>query len=249
MPLAALNISSVQHHLLDEAERAAAWAGLELRPTASGLSLAVPGGPAIAAARELLSRPRPGSRDLLWRAVLAGQEDVVDATAGLGADAFHLAAKGARVTLIERSPVLAALLDDALTAAGAGALGEAAQQTATRLRLVVGEAVEVLDGRAIPAAGVVYLDPMFTAVSGSAAPPKGMAVLRRLLAAEEAAAGPETAGPEPGGQEAELLRSARAAAGKRVVVKRGLRAEPLAGVAPSGSLRGRTVRYDLYAPR
>ncbi|SPW27561.1 Ribosomal RNA small subunit methyltransferase J [Edwardsiella tarda] len=40
--------------------------------------------------------------------------DVVDATAGLGRDAFVLAALGCRVRMLERHPVVAALLDDGL---------------------------------------------------------------------------------------------------------------------------------------
>ena len=49
-------------------------------------------------------------------------------------------------------------------------------------------------------------------------------------------------------EEATLLAAARRAAGQRVVVKRPRKAEPLGGVQPSGSIEGRTVRYDLYAP-
>lgn len=40
--------------------------------------------------------------------------DVVDATAGLGRDAFVLAAVGCHVRMVERHPVVAALLDDGL---------------------------------------------------------------------------------------------------------------------------------------
>ncbi len=43
--------------------------------------------------------------------------DVVDATAGLGRDAFVLASVGCRVRMLERNPVVAALLDDGLRAA------------------------------------------------------------------------------------------------------------------------------------
>ncbi len=42
--------------------------------------------------------------------------DVIDATAGLGRDAFVLASLGCHVTLVERSPVAAALLEDGLAA-------------------------------------------------------------------------------------------------------------------------------------
>lgn len=43
--------------------------------------------------------------------------DVVDATAGLGRDAFVLASVGCRVRMLERNPVVAALLDDGWRAA------------------------------------------------------------------------------------------------------------------------------------
>ncbi|WP_241250026.1 class I SAM-dependent methyltransferase, partial [Citrobacter freundii] len=45
--------------------------------------------------------------------------DVVDATAGLGRDAFVLASVGCRVRMLERNPVVAALLDDGLARAEA----------------------------------------------------------------------------------------------------------------------------------
>lgn len=230
----------------DAARRGAEQVGLELRNVEGVLELAVPGGPAVAAAGELLSRPRPGTGDPLWRATLAGRATVIDATAGLGADAFHLAAKGAKVVMLERSAVIVALLRNALERAASGVLGADAMEAAARLALVHGEAVELLARGAPPtgimalAADVVYLDPMFSVTNDKAAPQKGMAVLRRLLAG----AGTELAHEE----ELALLDAARRRAARRVVVKRGRKAAPLAGVPPSGSIQGRTVRYDLYAP-
>ena len=44
---------------------------------------------------------------------------ILDATAGLGRDAFVLASLGCAVTLIERHPLVAALLEDGLQRAGA----------------------------------------------------------------------------------------------------------------------------------
>lgn len=229
----------VPSDLLTLARAAADAAGLRLQPGANGLlALSLADGTSVQAAGPLLATPRPGAHDPLWRAVLAGRERIIDATAGLGADAFHLAGKGANVTLIERSPVLTALLADALAAANAGRLGEAAAAAAARIELLHGDAVDLLTGEAPLRAAVVYLDPMFGGVTGSSAPPKAMAVLRRLLPAES----------EPAAAQLGLLEAARAAASRRVVVKRALKATPLAGVEPSGSLRGRTVRYDLYAP-
>ena len=42
---------------------------------------------------------------------------IIDATAGLGRDAFLLAALGSKVTLIERSNIMHALLADGMNAA------------------------------------------------------------------------------------------------------------------------------------
>ena len=62
-------------------------------------------------------RRRSGHNELLGRAVgvKAGESPrVVDATAGLGRDAYVLGDLGCEVTLVERSPVLALLLAHAL---------------------------------------------------------------------------------------------------------------------------------------
>ncbi|HET8985796.1 MAG TPA: class I SAM-dependent methyltransferase [Trueperaceae bacterium] len=200
-----------------------------------GLALRRVGGPVVTARTDLLQTPRAGGADLLHRAVLAGATDVIDATAGLGADAFHLAARGLEVTMIERSGVFASLLADALERARAGEYGPSAAAAAGRLRLHVADAREVLPTLQ---AGVVLLDPMFPASASTAAPKKGMNLFRELL--------PGAAAFEE--EHAQLLMAARRSATRRVVVKRALRSPHLAGVAPSGSLSGRTVRFDLYAP-
>jgi 16S rRNA (guanine1516-N2)-methyltransferase len=216
---------------------AATKGALVLAVGARGLSLRLGDGPGVTAAVQALARRPDQGPDLLWRAVLSGREPVVEATAGLGADGFHLAAKGASVTLVERSPLLVALLADALERARRGDLGPGAAGAAARVRLHEGDAREVLSSGAVAPeeAGVVYLDPMFPAAGSRALPPKGMALLRELLARD-------------GDDGGELLRAARQAATRRVVVKRHLRDGPLGGVAPSGSLRGRTVRFDVYPP-
>lgn len=176
---------------------------------------------------------RPPRRNpLLLRATLAGREprpDVVDATAGLGQDAFELAWAGCQVTMLERSSVVAALLEDGLARAArdpelAPAVG--------RLRLAVGDAADQLP--LLPRPDVVYLDPMYPLSGREGAKNKGMQALRLLLGGDDDAWA--------------LLEPARRSATRRVAVKRPLRAPPLAGVPPSGVLRGTTVRYDLYAP-
>jgi 16S rRNA (guanine1516-N2)-methyltransferase len=154
----------------------------------------------------------------------------VDATAGLGEDSLLLAAAGFSVTLIERDPAIAALLDDALARAGedpqlAGIV--------SRMRLVQGDAVDVL-----PALGfvpdVVFLDPMFPAKRKDAATKKKLQVFQML--------------EKPCDAEDELLAAAIAAHPRKVVVKRPLKGPHLGGVKPSSSIAGKVVRYDIIVP-
>jgi len=233
--------------------RAAAWAerlGLPLRPTGApvegvvlevgpqGLALRLGEGPAVTVAPRALTHRRSGGRDLLLRAVgrIEADDLIVDATAGLGADAFHLAARGMRVHMLERQPLVAALLEDALERAASGRAGEDARQAAAHLSLAAGDARVRLDA-IDPAPAVVLLDPMYPRAGKRALPNKGMALFRTLVGDDDDAA--------------ELLLVALRVARRRVAVKRPRRAAPLgAGApAPSGSVMGTTTRYDLYAPR
>ena len=213
-----------------------------LEVSSAGLAIRSAGAVRVTAATAKLTSPLLPGRDLLARALLTGQPGgppgVVDATAGLGADGFHLAALGHRVVMIEREPLLAVLLEDALSRALAGELGATAAAAAGRVTLVEGDTRDYLASMQASTA-IVYLDPMFPSKSGRGLTGKGMNTLRLEQQRDPAAAQAE---------DATLLAAARAHASRRVVVKRPLRGEPLGKLAPSGSLRGRTVRYDLYAP-
>lgn len=156
---------------------------------------------------------------------------VVDATAGLGVDAGALWRAGLQVTMLERDPVLLALLEDGLRR-----LRGAATSGHERLTLEAGEARDRL--ATLPwRPDVVYLDPMYPRSRGGAKR-SGAAWLRAWLGEP---------GPDDDEAARELLRIARAVARRRVVVKRPLRGPELApGV--SGALRGTTTRFDLYAP-
>ena len=151
---------------------------------------------------------------------------VIDATAGLGQDAFVLASAGCQVTLIERSGIIAALLADGLARAHRN---PATAESASRMDLLSGDANELLSGLS---ADTVYLDPMYPETGKTAAKTKTMRIFRALVG-EDADAD-------------ELLRSALSAATKRVVVKRPLKAPLLGAEAPSSSLRGKTTRFDIY---
>lgn len=154
---------------------------------------------------------------------------VVDATAGLGRDAFVLAALGCRLTLIERHPVVAALLHDGLRRAGEDP--EIGAWVTARMQLVWGQAPDVLAKLGEPA-DVVYLDPMFPHRHTSAQVKKEMRMFQSLV------------GSDPDADR--LLPAALAAARARVVVKRPGYAGFLDGQTPSMSVDTRKHRFDVY---
>jgi 16S rRNA (guanine1516-N2)-methyltransferase len=192
-----------------------------------------PGGVAADFCGELqreLAGPGAGRRRALARAAGLGPGEslqILDATAGLGRDAFRLASLGCQVMLVERSPIVAALLSDGIRRASADS---SAASAVGRMRLVTGDAREVL--RRAPRPDVVLIDPMYPPARKSAAPGRELALLRRLLGSDEDAG--------------ELLEAARAAALRRVVVKRRAHDPPLDGVPPDLSWPGRSTRFDVY---
>ena len=153
---------------------------------------------------------------------------VVDATAGLGRDAFLLASLGAEVTLIERSKEMHALLNDGLLRAAAA--GAPFSDIVARMTLVHGDARELLPNYT---PDVVLVDPMHPPRGNSALVKKEMRQLRELVGAD-----PDSF---------ELMQAALAAATKRVVLKWPLRADAMAGLkAPSHQILGKSTRYDVF---
>lgn len=152
---------------------------------------------------------------------------VLDATAGLGRDAFVLASLGAKVTLVERNPAVAALLFDGLRRAAATTelnwLGE-------RMQLLHSSALDALQQH--PAVDVVYLDPMF--------PPRD----KTALVKKEMRAFHDVVGSDIDADA--LLAPALKLAQKRVVVKRPGYADFLAEKAPTMSVTGKNNRFDVY---
>ncbi len=154
---------------------------------------------------------------------------IVDATAGLGRDAFVLASLGARVVLLERSPVVGALLADGLRRALENAEVSA---IAARMTFQVGDAVTYLETLSVRP-DVIYLDPMYPHTDKSALQKKEMRLFRRLV-------GPDDDAPQ-------LLETALHVARTRVVVKRPLQAPFLGGVRPDGKIESKNTRFDLYS--
>ncbi|WP_165491108.1 class I SAM-dependent methyltransferase [Lichenihabitans psoromatis] len=172
-----------------------------------------------------------GPREPLAKAVGFGnghRPTIVDATAGLGRDAFLLAALGLKVTLIERSPAVHALLADGL--ARASEAGPDIAVIVARMTLLAGDAKHHLAGLR---PDVVLVDPMHPPRLKSALVKQEMRDLRALVGADLDAPA--------------LMQAALAAATNRVVLKWPLRAEPMPGLdAPHHQVLSKTLRFDVF---
>ncbi|GAA4652109.1 class I SAM-dependent methyltransferase [Kistimonas scapharcae] len=158
------------------------------------------------------------------------QLHVLDATAGLGRDAFVLASLGCRMTLIERSDVVQALLIDGLRRAVDDPEVSAIVQNMT---LAPGDALRIMAAmETADRPDVVYLDPMFPHRRKAAAVKKEMRLFQDLVGEDPDADG--------------LLTQALALARFRVVVKRPRLAPDLAGKMPNYRLEGKSGRFDVY---
>ena len=167
---------------------------------------------------------------------------ILDTTAGLAGDAFVFASLGAQVTAVERSALLALMLDHAKAVAmrsidTAETMDASLHETLSRLTFINTDSLDYLRSAAGETPEVVYLDPMFPARKKSALVKKEMVVLQRLLG--------ETSDVSAD-NERQLLESALNCASHRVVVKRPRHAKPIAGVEPSYAMQGKSTRFDIY---
>lgn len=169
--------------------------------------------------------------EAIARAVGIGKKStvtVVDATAGLGKDSFILAMLGCSVIMLERSPIMALLLEDGLRRA---AESDALAEIAARMTFETAEACEWIKRQQTLCNHVVYLDPMFPAKSQSALSRGDMQFMQEIIGSDE--------------EFEDLFACARASGADRVVLKRPLRAEGVS-VKPTFSLKGKASRFDVF---
>ena len=162
---------------------------------------------------------------------------ILDATAGMGKDAFVFASLGAKVILMERSPISAALLSDGLERA---ALDDDIADIIKRMTLIFGDARSLADKETGTASllneapDVIYLDPMFPHRKKTALVKKEMLAFQHLIGDDA--------------DSDELLDVCRQVAKKRVVVKRPIKAPWLNNHKPSLSIKMKKHRFDIYLP-
>lgn len=153
---------------------------------------------------------------------------IIDVTAGLGNDAFLLATLGCKVCMVERSPLLAALLQDGMDRASSD---PKLKEIVSGITLIQGDARIVLEKlEELPE--TIYMDPMYPHRRKSALNKQEMRIIRCIVGADEDAG--------------QLLHAALLRAGKRVVVKRPKGAPRINDQIPTHVISMKNSRYDVY---
>ena len=153
---------------------------------------------------------------------------IIDATAGLGRDAFLLASLGATVTMIERSTEMHALLHDGM--ARALDAGGVTAEIISRMTLIHGDAIQLLPSLSPE---IVLVDPMHPPRNKSALVKAEMRQIRAIVGIDD--------------DQTRLMQTALAHASRRVVLKWPAKAAPMADIPPaSHQIIGKSVRYDVF---
>ncbi|GIL16723.1 MAG: hypothetical protein BroJett040_04740 [Oligoflexia bacterium] len=177
---------------------------------------------------------KKGKNELIARAIgiSKGFRDVVDATTGLGQDAFMMARLGCTVRAVERVDVIYKKLEQARLQPTEN---EKLKEILSRIQFIHQDSLQYLESLSeSERPEVIYIDPMFPEKKKTALPRKEMQIFQQLVGKDEDAA--------------DLVMTARKVAKERVVVKRPLKAPDLVpGV--SHHFLGTSVRYDLYITR
>lgn len=154
---------------------------------------------------------------------------IVDLTAGFAKDAFVLACLGCDITLVERHPIIAALLDDGLKRLYADP--EASRHF--HLKLYFEDAEHFLKHSLTSLPDIVYIDPMHPQRTKSANVKKDMQILQQWIPPEEH---PEN-----------LLNLSLKYAKKRVVLKWPRKSPAINSIKkPDFTYEENTVRFDVY---
>ncbi len=152
---------------------------------------------------------------------------VLDATAGMGRDAFIMATLGCKVTMLERNYAIYHLLENALIR-----LKNDEKFMLYSQRLTLNNTDSVMFSVNDKEFDVIYLDPMFPERKKSALVKKEMRLFKRL-AGEDLDAD-------------KLFEHALNSQAKRVVVKRPKGAPCLGNKKPSHEIVAKKFRYDVY---
>ncbi len=153
---------------------------------------------------------------------------ILDLTAGWGIDSFILAQHGKQVTMLEQNPLIHSVISRSLLNASKISRTRTATQ---RIVFELGNSLDYLQNLDRNKYDCIYLDPMFPEHKSNAKPGKEMQLLQKLTKNLDIDA---------------CFELALQKAGKRVVVKRPVKATPITLLKPDLNYREKTIRFDIY---
>lgn len=166
--------------------------------------------------------------DPLIRATCAGQKlKILDLTAGWGKDGLLMAQAGSHVTLLEKNPYMAALLQFAHQ----HLIDKTLQ---SRIHIIYTDAIaylHALSPKDYPQ--IIYIDPMHPKREKSAKVKKHLQVLQTLVSPNE--------------DVSELIALATSKVFEKVVLKWPAKSQP--PITSHHTYQGKTIRYDVYLPQ
>ncbi len=232
---------------------------LYIKVSSAGVSLCKDGMEMYADLTHMIKRLKKNnlSSELLVKAAKFSDKckTALDATAGMAEDSLLLAAAGFEVVLYEKDPIIYILVKDSLERArNIPELSEAV----SRMRLVNGDSIEAMrelrcdindcadiegeadsgnnkremniEGNAAKPPDIILLDPMFPERQKSGLVKKKFQLIHNL--------------ERPCSDEEAMMEAAMAARPQKIIIKRPLKGPYLAGIKPSYSLTGKSIRYD-----
>lgn len=155
--------------------------------------------------------------------------EILDATAGMGCDAFLLGCLGCTVTMVERSPIIGALLKNGLERGKKE--NHLCKLTHDRIMLVIDDAIQYMRNSKVQPY-TIYLDPMYPHSRKHALNKIEMRIIRQLVGSDD--------------DSPILLRRAIQTATNRVVVKRPKGAATIDQVKPTYTISMKNSRFDIY---
>lgn len=174
-------------------------------------------------------RSFPAAKQGAFNQALGKSKTVIDATGGWGGDTLLMCTQGYQVTILERQPMMAILLEDAMQRLSRTTWAK--QNNVTIPSVININAIDYFLGNSVKA-DCIYLDPMFPPKrKQSALANKGMQLLHRLVGEDQDAN--------------QLLAAAKKTQTKRIVVKRPDYADSL-GSKPDQQFSGKLLHYDVY---
>lgn len=182
---------------------------------------------------ETWKRTKIGKKDEFAKAIgiSLGIKKVADLTAGLGSDSIKLLKLGCTVVAVERSPIMFALLEDALLRAKESI--EWMKQTDSRFQLQFGDSLVDLNNLASKDTEVLYLDPMFPSDKKKGLSSREMQYLQELIGEGEKDAD-------------QLFSEALNFGPRRLVMKRPQHASHWQAPPADLIFSGRSVRYEVW---